>query len=48
MVYEYIADFYMWIYKKCMRNKIKEEKLYTLNEVMYILNKNFIKYAQED
>lgn len=41
MVYEYIADFYMWIYKKCSRKyKWQEDKLYTLNEVMDILNKN--------
>jgi len=41
MVYEYIANFYMWVYKKCSRKiKIEEEKLYTLNEVMDILNKN--------
>lgn len=43
MVYEYIADFYMWVYDKC-----KREKKYTIEEVMYILNKNFIKYSIED
>ena len=40
MVYEYIANFYMWVYKKCFKNKIDTEKLYTLNEILVILNKN--------
>ncbi len=48
-MFEYIADFYLWIYKKistrcCQKQKSEElfvpDKLYTLNEVLDILNKN--------
>ena len=45
-MFEYIADFYLWIYKKiskiccCKKELFVKDKYYTLNEVLEILNKN--------
>jgi len=43
-IYEYYLRIYYLIYRKCCKKELKleldEDRLYTLNEVLEILNKN--------
>ena len=39
---EMCLEMYIWIYKRCSRKYKVEDRLYTLNEVMEILNKNIV------